>query len=138
MICLVIVIIFSWLCLGVIGVRLMIHDWTKTFTLKVNYWHLFLWTVGCCAGVIIFTIGSLIWLGGLKTKTLFIIGETGKESMNETWDCPMKKECYGCIPAIEFKIKECTNIDIEEIERLSKIIKFLETHVQVKGEWIKK
>ena len=35
-------------------------------------------------------------------------------------------------------IKECTNIDIEEIERLSKIIKFLETHVQVKGEWIKK
>lgn len=73
MICLVIVIIFSWLCLGVIGVRLMIHDWTKTFTLKVNYWHLFLWTVGCCAGVITFAMGSLIWLGGLKTKTLFII-----------------------------------------------------------------
>jgi len=43
------------------------------FTLNVTYWHLFLWTVGCCAGVITFAMGSIIWLTSLKTKTLFTI-----------------------------------------------------------------
>jgi hypothetical protein len=72
-----------------------------------------------------------------KNKNLIPYRETGEESMNETWDCPMKKECYVCIPAVELKIQECT--DIKEIERLKKCIEFLETHVQVKGgEWIEK
>ena len=100
----------------------MIHDWTKTFTLKVTYWHLFLWTVGCCAGVITFAMGSIIWLTSLKTKTLFTIEKQEKKSMNETWDCPMKKECYVCIPAVELKIQECT--DIKEIERLKNVLNF--------------
>ena len=80
MICLVIVILI-WLCLGAIGVKLMIYDWTKIFTLNVTYWHLFLWTVGCCAGVITFAMGSIIWLTSLKTKTLFTLEKQEKKGI---------------------------------------------------------
>jgi hypothetical protein len=56
---------------------------------------------------------------------------------NENWDCPMKKQCYGCIPAVQLKLDSCT--DLKVIEELKFCINFLKTHSQIKaGEWIEK
>ena len=52
------------------------------------------------------------------------------------WDCPMKDLCYGCIPAVQFKMDNTT--DAKEQMRLSGCIEYLRTHKQVApyGEWV--
>jgi hypothetical protein len=59
------------------------------------------------------------------------------DNNHKDWDCPMKDRCYGCIPSVILKLEECT--DEEEKRKLTDLIEYLRTHIQVgNSDWRKK